>query len=98
MLDSSAVGEYEPAFQSSGKLFKSLLKPSLILCSCSCQDEWDVYLDAINRKEISNTLMSFGLKHLDYQFLFISPQGAGDIKYDAADSRKVSILEVEKPK
>ena len=98
MLDSSAVGEYESAFQSPGKFFKFLLKPSLLLCSFSCQDEWDVYLDAINRKEISNTLMSFGLKHLDYQFLFISPQGAGDIKYDAADSRKVSILEVEKSK
>ena len=98
MPDSSPVGEYESAFQSFGKLFNSVLKPSLILCSCSCQDEWDVYLDAINRKEISNTLMSFGLKHLDYQFLFISPQGAGDIKYDAADSRKVSILEVEKSK
>jgi len=59
-------------------------------------DEWDVFLDAINRKNISKTLMEFGLSKLEYQFIFISPQGAGDIKYDPSDSTKVSILEVKK--
>merc|ERR1712098_733461 len=59
-------------------------------------DEWDVFLDAINRKKISNTLLKFGLTHLDYQFLFISPQGAGDIQVDPVDSGKVSIREVIK--
>merc|ERR1712198_54457 len=49
-------------------------------------DEWDVFLDAINRKKISNTLLTFGLTHLDNQFLFISPQGAGDIDYEPVDS------------
>ena len=38
-------------------------------------DEWDVFLDALNRKDISNTLLNFGLKQQDYQFFFISPQG-----------------------
>ena len=38
-------------------------------------DEWDVFLDALNRKEISKTLLNFGLKQTDYQFFFISPQG-----------------------
>merc|ERR1711868_123336 len=48
-------------------------------------DEWDVFLDALNRKNISRTLLEFGLKHTDNQFLFISPQGAGDIDVDPAD-------------
>ena len=38
-------------------------------------DEWDVFLDALNRKDISKTLLNFGLKQQDYQFFFISPQG-----------------------
>merc|ERR1719450_1214762 len=59
-------------------------------------DEWDVFLDALNRKSISRTLLDFGLKHVDNQFLFISPQGAGDIDVDPADRRKVTIREVIK--
>merc|ERR1712034_307040 len=59
-------------------------------------DEWDVFLDALNRKNISRTLLDFGLKHVDNQFLFISPQGAGDIDVDPADRSKVTIREVIK--
>ena len=59
-------------------------------------DEWDVFLDALNRKSISRTLLDFGLKHVDNQFLFISPQGAGDIDVDPADRREVTIREVIK--
>ena len=55
-----------------------------------------MYLDAINRKDISNLLMNFGLKKHESQFLFISPQGAGDIRPDVADTNSVSILEVQK--
>ena len=44
-------------------------------------DEWDVFLDALNRKEISKTLLNFGLKQTDYQFFFISPQGIHFKKY-----------------
>ena len=44
-------------------------------------DEWDVFLDALNRKEISKTLLNFGLKQTDYQFFFISPQGTHFEKY-----------------
>ena len=44
-------------------------------------DEWDVFLDALNRKEISKTLLNFGLKQTDYQFFFISPQGIHFEKY-----------------
>jgi len=34
-------------------------------------DEWDVFLDNINRKQISRTLLGFGLQKPDYQFIFI---------------------------
>ena len=34
-------------------------------------DEWDVFLDNINRKSISRTLLGFGLSKQDYQFIFI---------------------------
>ena len=59
-------------------------------------DEWDVFLDAINRKEVSKTLLDFGLKQSDYQFFFISPQGAGDIEVSPAERNKVEIMEVVK--
>jgi len=59
-------------------------------------DEWDVFLDALNRKEISKTLLNFGLKQTDYQFFFISPQGAGDVEVGPSDRAKVEIREVMK--
>ena len=61
-------------------------------------DEWDVFLDALNRKSISRTLLNFGLKHDENQFFFISPQGAGDIKedVDSQDSQRVEIRKIEK--
>ena len=75
-------------------------------------DEWDVFLDALNRKEISKTLLNFGLKQSDYQFFFISPQGiyrrislmswekcflgAADVEVAASDRAKVEIREVIK--
>ena len=55
-----------------------------------------MYLDAINRKDISNLLMNFGLENVESQFLFISPQGAGDTRPDVADTSRVSILEIQK--
>ena len=63
-----------------------------------CLDEWDVFLDALARKKISQTLLSFGLKHADYQFIFISPQGAGDLGEDVPvpEKPKVTIMEVQK--
>ena len=39
-----------------------------------CLDEWDVFLDAVNRKEISKELLNFSLNNKDRQFIFISPQ------------------------
>lgn len=59
-------------------------------------DEWDVFLDALNRKNISSKLLEFGLTKLDYQFIFISPQGATDITCDPSEQHRVSIMEVKK--
>ena len=39
-----------------------------------CLDEWDVFLDAVNRKTISEELLRFCLRNPDKQFIFISPQ------------------------
>jgi chromosome segregation ATPase len=45
-----------------------------------CLDEWDVFLDAINRKSISMELFKFAVrKEGEFQFIFISPQGALDV-------------------
>merc|ERR1712203_741125 len=43
-------------------------------------DEWDVFLDNINRKQV-------------YQFIFISPQGAADVEVNPSDRSKVTITE-----
>jgi len=59
-------------------------------------DEWDVFLDALNRKNISSKLLEFGLTKLEYQFIFISPQGATDVNCDPSDQQRVSIMEVKK--
>jgi len=59
-------------------------------------DEWDVFLDALNRKNISSKLLEFGLTKLDYQFIFISPQGATDITCEPSEQHRVSIMEVKK--
>ena len=39
-----------------------------------CLDEWDVFLDPVNRKKISEELLRFCLRNQDRQFIFISPQ------------------------
>jgi chromosome segregation ATPase len=77
-------------------------------------DEWDVFLDAVNRKNISINLLEFGLTNLvtvnmctlygfiflflfqEYQFIFISPQGASDITCDPSERHRVSIMEIKK--
>jgi len=61
-------------------------------------DEWDVFLDNINRKQISRTLLGFGLQKQDYQFIFISPQGAADVEINPSDRSKVTITEIKKTK
>ena len=34
-------------------------------------DEWEVFLDNVNRKEIALRLLNFGLTNKDFQFIFI---------------------------
>jgi len=59
-----------------------------------CLDEWDVFLDAVNRKAISEELLNFSLRNQDRQFIFISPQGACDVS--RVDYAAVSITEIKK--
>jgi len=59
-----------------------------------CLDEWDVFLDAMNRKEISKELLNFGLKNPSKQFIFISPQGACDLS--SVPHGKVQVTELMK--
>ena len=43
-----------------------------------CLDEWDVFLDPVNRKKISEELLRFCLRNQDRQFIFISPQACNE--------------------
>jgi chromosome segregation ATPase len=45
-----------------------------VVVDCRCLDEWDVFLDAVNRKAISQELLKFSLRNKERQFIFISPQ------------------------
>ena len=64
--------------------------------SCRCLDEWDVFLDAVNRKAISEELLRFCLRNPDKQFIFISPQGACDLKSIDYNYSSVSVTEIKK--
>jgi len=59
-----------------------------------CLDEWDVFLDPVNRKLISKELYDFGRNNEKYQFVFISPQGTTSIR--PGDRDKVGVFEVQK--
>jgi len=59
-----------------------------------CLDEWDVFLDAVNRREISQELLKFSLKNSARQFIFISPQGACDLS--DVEHGTVSVTEIRK--
>jgi len=59
-----------------------------------CLDEWDVFLDAVNRREISQELLKFSLKNKERQFIFISPQGACDLSQ--VQHGTVSVTEIKK--
>jgi len=59
-----------------------------------CLDEWDVFLDAVNRKAISEELLKFSLRNSDKQFIFISPQGACDVSN--VQRGMVTVTEIKK--
>jgi len=59
-----------------------------------CLDEWDVFLDAVNRKNISEELLRFCLRNPDKQFIFISPQGACDLQ--TIEHSSVKVTEIKK--
>merc|ERR1719397_73239 len=55
-------------------------------------DEWDVFLDPRNRKEIAETLIEAGLQQSQFQFIFISPQSTGEMQVQS----KVEVREIVK--
>jgi len=61
-------------------------------------DEWDVYLDPVNRKRISNQLLNITLEKEGTQYIFISPQGATDITsvLNSEQLENVEIIELQK--
>ena len=71
--DCKPVGEHESSVQvNPSQILKSLLRFCSFGLFCNrALDEWDVFLDNINRKQISRTLLGFGLQKQDYQFIFI---------------------------
>ena len=58
-------------------------------------DEWDVFLDPLNRKQVSEKLVEEGLVQSHFQYIFISPQGAGEIG-DLGENERVEIRELLK--
>ena len=62
-----------------------------------CLDEWDVFLDQVNRNKIQEQLYTFGLKHQEKQFIFLSPQGAVDLNAVSLEDRdRVSAFDIKK--
>jgi len=62
-----------------------------------CLDEWDVFLDLVNREKIQKKLFHFALRQKEKQFFFLSPQGAtiyNDITPE--EKHKVDIIEIKK--
>ena len=58
-------------------------------------DEWDVFLDPLNRKKMAERLVAEGLQKSHYQWFFISPQGVGE-SGDLRDNENVELREVLK--
>ena len=62
-----------------------------------CLDEWDVFLDPVNRNKIQKQLYTFGLKHQEKQFIFLSPQGSVDLNAISPEDRDmVSAFDIKK--
>jgi len=84
---------------------KSYIQMCLILsiwdglqCPFRGLDEWDVYLDQVNRKKISNELLKIAVKKEGVQTIFISPQGATDMNsiLSREERENVEVREVIK--
>ena len=51
----------------------------------SAMDEFDVFMDAVNRKVSIDSLLRFARKHVDKQFIFITPQDISAVDANAED-------------
>ena len=58
-----------------------------------CLDEWDVFLDSVNRAQIGAELTKFAAaQEGNYQFIFLSPQGAVEAPNNPGPEFKVFTL------
>merc|ERR1712226_159737 len=58
-----------------------------------CLDEWDVFLDSVNRAQIGAELIKFASDHEGrIQFIFLSPQGAVEAPANPGPGFKVFTL------
>ena len=39
-----------------------------------CMDEFDVFMDAVNRRIATETLLEFAMEHNEMQYIFLTPQ------------------------
>jgi chromosome segregation ATPase len=59
-------------------------------------DEFDVFMDAVNRRVSIETLLNFARENVDKQFLFITPQDISAVDATAADI-KIQKMRAARP-
>ena len=59
-------------------------------------DEFDVFMDAVNRRLSIETLLNFARENVDKQFLFITPQDISAVDATAADI-KIQKMRAARP-
>uniref|UniRef100_A0A915DVB2 RecF/RecN/SMC N-terminal domain-containing protein n=1 Tax=Ditylenchus dipsaci TaxID=166011 RepID=A0A915DVB2_9BILA len=57
-----------------------------------CLDEFDVFMDMLNRKMVMEMLVEFAVEHKSNQFFFFTPQGVNELK----DRDNIEIFEIQK--
>jgi len=90
---SSKVGSLSGGEKSYSQLCLILSLWHFMTTPFRCLDEWDVFMDSVNRAMIGAELVRFAKsKEGTHQFIFLSPQGAVEVPPDAGEEFKVFTL------
>jgi len=90
---SSKVGSLSGGEKSYSQLCLILSLWHFMTTPFRCLDEWDVFLDSVNRATIGAELARFAAsKEGTHQFIFLSPQGAVETPAEAGEEFKVFTL------
>jgi len=90
---SSKVGSLSGGEKSYSQLCLILSLWHFMTTPFRCLDEWDVFLDSVNRATIGAELARFAAsKEGTHQFIFLSPQGAVETPADAGEEFRVFTL------